>query len=136
MVAVAKARHQPGYGIGLKSGWDRHFRTQFNRPKKKVKSHDTIHRSTLPLRVEQSVETQDGSLQRRTTMKPQRLLKMVVGALVTLALVTLGGRTLAEFKQIPMQSFVVLAFGFGLALLTGVIFGAAAAWFATRTDLP
>ena len=23
MVAVAKARHQPGYGIGLKRGWDR-----------------------------------------------------------------------------------------------------------------
>jgi len=69
-------------------------------------------------------------------MKPQQLAKMVAGALVTLALVTLGVRTLAEFKQIPMQSFVVLAFAFGLALLTGVIFGAAAAWFATCTDLP
>src|SRR6516165_5867768 len=34
MVAVAKARHQSGYVIGLKSGWDCHFRTQFNRPKK------------------------------------------------------------------------------------------------------
>jgi len=34
MVTVAKARHQPGYGIGLKSAWGRHFRTQFNRPKK------------------------------------------------------------------------------------------------------
>ena len=63
-------------------------------------------------------------------MKPQRLVKMVVGALVTLALVTLGGRTLAEFKQIPMLSLVVLAFAFELALVTGVIFGAAAAWFA------
>jgi predicted permease len=29
---------------------------------------------------------------------------------------------------------MVLAFAFGLALLTGVIFGAAPAWFATRTD--
>jgi hypothetical protein len=63
-------------------------------------------------------------------MKPEQLVKMVAGALVTLALVTLGGRTLAEFKQIPMLSFVVLAFAFGLALVTGIIFGAAAAWFA------
>src|SRR5438067_12371447 len=33
-----------------------------------------------------------------------------------------------------MPSGVVLAFAFGLALLTGVIFGAVPAWFATRTD--
>ena len=63
-------------------------------------------------------------------MKPQQLVKMAAGALVTLALVTLGGRTLAEFKQIPMLSLVVLAFAFELALVTGVIFGGAAAWFA------
>jgi predicted permease len=31
-------------------------------------------------------------------------------------------------------SFVVLAFAFGLSLLTGIIFGAAPAWLATRTD--
>jgi predicted permease len=31
-------------------------------------------------------------------------------------------------------SFPVLAFAFGLALVTGIIFGAAPAWFATRTD--
>jgi predicted permease len=31
-------------------------------------------------------------------------------------------------------SIVVLAFAFGVALLTGIIFGAAPAWFATRTD--
>ncbi|HEY1924271.1 MAG TPA: ABC transporter permease [Candidatus Acidoferrum sp.] len=31
-------------------------------------------------------------------------------------------------------SFIVLAFAFGLALITGIIFGAAPAWFATRTD--
>ena len=29
---------------------------------------------------------------------------------------------------------LVLAFAFGLALLTGIVFGAAPAWFATRTD--
>src|ERR1700730_8594357 len=33
-----------------------------------------------------------------------------------------------------MPSLVMLAFAFGLALLTGIIFGAAPAWFATRTD--
>jgi predicted permease len=38
---------------------------------------------------------------------------------------------------LPIQttpSLAVLAFAFGLALLTGIIFGAAPAWFATRTD--
>jgi hypothetical protein len=34
MVGGAKTRRNPGYGIGLKSGWDRHFGTQFERPKK------------------------------------------------------------------------------------------------------
>ncbi|HEY2460210.1 MAG TPA: ABC transporter permease [Candidatus Acidoferrum sp.] len=33
-----------------------------------------------------------------------------------------------------MPSFLILAFAFALALLTGIIFGAAPAWFATRTD--
>src|SRR5947208_11451731 len=34
----------------------------------------------------------------------------------------------------PMPSLMVLAFAFALALLTGIIFGAAPAWFATRTN--
>lgn len=33
-----------------------------------------------------------------------------------------------------MPSFAVLGFAFALSLLTGIIFGAAPAWFATRTD--
>jgi len=33
-----------------------------------------------------------------------------------------------------MPSFTVLGFAFALSLLTGIIFGAAPAWFATRTD--
>jgi predicted permease len=33
-----------------------------------------------------------------------------------------------------MPSLIVLAFAFGLALVTGIIFGAAPAWLATRTD--
>ena len=41
----------------------------------------------------------------------------------------------AHFLPIsPMPSLMVLAFAFGLALLTGIIFGAAPAWFATRTN--
>jgi predicted permease len=41
----------------------------------------------------------------------------------------------AHFLPIsPLPSLVVLAFACGLALLSGIIFGAAPAWFATRTD--
>ena len=41
----------------------------------------------------------------------------------------------AHFLPISTQpSLLVLAFAFGLALITGVLFGAAPAWFATRTD--
>jgi len=41
----------------------------------------------------------------------------------------------AHFLPIsPMPSLAVLGFACGLALLSGVIFGAAPAWFATRTD--
>jgi len=43
--------------------------------------------------------------------------------------------TNAQFLPISTRpSAVVLAFAFGLALVTGIIFGAAPAWFATRTD--
>ncbi len=41
----------------------------------------------------------------------------------------------AQFLPISTRpSLAVLAFAFGLALVTGVMFGAAPAWFATRTD--
>jgi predicted permease len=41
----------------------------------------------------------------------------------------------ARFVPISTRpSAMVLAFAFGLALVTGIIFGAAPAWFATRTD--
>ena len=61
MVAIAKAGHQPGYCIGLKSGWDGQSGISLSRPEKKFKSNDTIRRPPLPLRGEQSVETKDGS---------------------------------------------------------------------------
>ncbi len=41
----------------------------------------------------------------------------------------------ATFLPISIEpSLIVLAFAFGLALLTGILFGAAPAWFATRTN--
>jgi predicted permease len=41
----------------------------------------------------------------------------------------------SQFLPISTRpSLIVLAFAFGLALLTGIIFGAAPAWFATRTN--
>src|SRR5208337_2453019 len=62
----------------------------------------------------------------------------IAGLLVAVAaarlLLTLAFHS-AHFLPIsPMPSFVVLAFTCGLALVTGVIFGAVPAWFATRTD--
>jgi predicted permease len=62
----------------------------------------------------------------------------LVGLLVAVAaarlLLTLAFRS-AHFLPIsPVPSPVVFAFAFSLALVMGVIFGAAPAWFATRTD--
>src|SRR6266581_2111253 len=61
----------------------------------------------------------------------------IVGLLVAVAaarlLLTLAFHS-AHFLPIsPAPSLVVMALAFGLALVTGVIFGAAPAWFATRT---
>jgi predicted permease len=62
----------------------------------------------------------------------------IAGILVAVAaarlLLTLAFRSTLFLPISPMPSLVVLAFAFGLALVTGVIFGAAPAWFATRTD--
>jgi len=62
----------------------------------------------------------------------------VAGLLVAVAaarlLLTLAFHS-AHFLPIsPLPSLMVLAFACGLALLSGIIFGAAPAWFATRTD--
>lgn len=102
-------------------------------------------------------------LARGVTRRAQTAVRMAVGAtpkeIVTLALtesvlLAIGGgfvgllvamaatRLLLSLafqsaKSLPISvtpSIIVLAFAFGLALLTGIIFGAAPAWFATRTD--
>jgi len=59
------------------------------------------------------------------------LVVAVGGARFLLAL-TFPDSTFLPIRTTP--SLAVLAFAFGLALLTGTLFGAAPAWFATRTD--
>jgi predicted permease len=61
-----------------------------------------------------------------------------IGLLVAMAaarlLLALAFRSSHFLPISTMPSLIVLAFAFGLALVTGVIFGAAPAWLATRTD--
>jgi predicted permease len=72
----------------------------------------------------------------------ESILLAVAGGLAGLAVAAGAGRLLlalafrsSHFLPITTRpSLIVLAFAFGLALLTGIIFGAAPAWFATRTD--
>jgi predicted permease len=62
------------------------------------------------------------------------VLGLVFAVIAARLLLSLAFRS-AHFLPISaMPSLVVLAFSFALALLTGIIFGAAPAWFATRTD--
>jgi predicted permease len=62
----------------------------------------------------------------------------IAGLLVAMAaarlLLALAFRSSHFLPISTTPSLLVLGFAFGLALLTGVIFGAAPAWFATRTD--
>src|SRR5467141_416146 len=62
----------------------------------------------------------------------------IVGLLVAMAaarlLLALAFHSSHFLPISVMPSFVVLAFAFALALVTGIIFGAAPAWLATRTD--
>jgi predicted permease len=70
------------------------------------------------------------------------VLLAIIGGIAGLVVATGAAQLLlalafhsAHFLPIStMPSFVVLGFAFALALITGVIFGAAPAWFATRTD--
>ncbi|MDQ1408911.1 MAG: hypothetical protein QOJ41_646 [Acidobacteriaceae bacterium] len=62
------------------------------------------------------------------------VLGLIFAVVAARLLLALAFRS-ANFLPISaMPSLVVLAFAFALALLTGIIFGAAPAWFATRTD--
>jgi predicted permease len=59
-------------------------------------------------------------------------LAVAIGTARLLVALAFAGATFVPIATYP--SPMVLAFAFGLALLTGIIFGAAPAWFATRTD--
>jgi predicted permease len=72
----------------------------------------------------------------------ESVLLAICGGLAGLIVAMGGARLLltlafhgAHFLPIsPMPSLMVLGFAFALALITGVIFGAVPAWYATRTD--
>ena len=72
----------------------------------------------------------------------ESVLLAVGGGIVGLLVATAAARLLlalafhsSHFLPISIApSLMVLAFAFGLALVTGIIFGAAPAWLATRTD--
>ena len=72
----------------------------------------------------------------------ESILLALGGGLVGLAVAVATARLLlalafAGATFVPIEtspSPIVLAFAFGLALVTGILFGAAPAWFATRTD--
>jgi predicted permease len=59
-------------------------------------------------------------------------LAVAMGASRLLLALEFSGAQFLPIETSP--SLLVLAFAFGLALITGIVFGAAPAWFATRTD--
>ena len=59
-------------------------------------------------------------------------LAVSVGAARLLLALAFAGTTFLPIDTRPAP--MVLLFAFGLALMTGIVFGAAPAWFATRTD--
>src|SRR5439155_15342137 len=59
-------------------------------------------------------------------------LAVASGAARLLLALAFAGATFLPIETRPAP--MVLAFAFGLALLTGILFGAAPAWFATRTN--
>jgi predicted permease len=62
------------------------------------------------------------------------LIGLIVAMGASRLLLTLAFRGSQSLPISVAPSFIVLAFAFGLALVTGIIFGAAPAWLATRTD--
>ncbi|HJX83529.1 MAG TPA: FtsX-like permease family protein, partial [Candidatus Angelobacter sp.] len=59
---------------------------------------------------------------------------LAVAAAASRLLLALAFQSSSFLPISTAPSLIVLAFAFGLALVTGIIFGAAPAWFATRTE--
>jgi predicted permease len=59
-------------------------------------------------------------------------LVLAIGTARLLLALAFAGTTFLPIDTRPVP--IVLAFAFGVALVTGILFGAAPAWFATRTD--
>src|SRR5580658_7066187 len=95
-------------------------------------------------RAQTAVRLAIGATPREIIMQAltESVLLAIIGGIAGLVVATGAAQLLlalafhsAHFLPIStMPSLVVLGFAFGLALITGVIFGAAPAWFATRTD--
>ncbi len=72
----------------------------------------------------------------------ESIVLAIAGGLAGLVVAGAAARLLLSLafsnaRFLPVEttpSLIVLAFAFGVSLLTGIIFGAAPAWFATRTD--
>src|SRR6202051_2473260 len=62
------------------------------------------------------------------------VLGLIFAVVAARLLLAMAFRSASFLPISAMPSLGVLAFAFALALLTGIIFGAAPAWFATRTD--
>lgn len=98
----------------------------------------------VPRRAQTAVRLALGATRRRIIAQAltESVLLAMGGGMAGLLVAVAAARLLlalafhsAHFLPIsPLPSLGVLAFAFGLALVTGVIFGAAPAWFATRTD--
>src|ERR1700674_3039653 len=62
------------------------------------------------------------------------VLGLIFAVVAARLLLALAFRSASFLPISAMPSLMVLAFAFAVALLTGIVFGAAPAWFATRTD--
>jgi predicted permease len=95
-------------------------------------------------RSQTAVRLAVGATRRQIIMQAliESILLAIAGGIAGLVVATAAARLLlalafrsSHFLPISTRpSLIVLAFAFVLALLTGIIFGAAPAWFATRTD--
>jgi predicted permease len=95
-------------------------------------------------RAQTAIRLALGATRRETIAQAltESVLLAIGGGIAGLAVAVGASRLLlrlafSEVSFLPIDtapSLLVLGFAFGLALLTGMIFGAAPAWFATRTD--